>query len=83
MGVILPSGNDSEARRIANGMISTPAARSIAEIVARELGVPPGARYNSLRMHLAYAYAQGFLRGWADARRLRGDRPPVPTEGNQ
>ena len=74
-------GDDTEVWKLAQEVINNPAHIQIAHLAAKRLKVPQGMAFHELRFQLAYAYAQGYVRGWKRARSERTDHMPPPEAG--
>lgn len=70
---------EREVRQYANSLVNEPAMVNVARIAAKAIGPLSQDGFNALRTHLAYAYAQGYLKGRATGRARIIVPPQLPT----
>jgi hypothetical protein len=72
--------DEREVLALANAVVNTPAHMKICVRIVQKLGLNDGPRIIELRRQLAYAYAQGWIRGRNAAREGRSAVPDAPSE---
>jgi len=77
-----PAKMERKILNLANDTVNQPSAVEIARMVAYKIHLAPeGEPFNELRKQLAYAYAQGYIRGLETGRAHLVRLPPPPTGG--
>ena len=70
---------EADIRNLAQATEADPGQLQISLIMSRRLGISDPARQTILNAQLAYAYAQGYIRGLATGRARRIGLPPPPA----
>jgi hypothetical protein len=73
---------EADALNLARAVVNERSAIEVARLTARKCGVVNEKAFNELRTALAYAYAQGYVRGLRMGRaRIVAPPPPPSVEG--
>lgn len=74
---------DRDVYNLATATATAPSQHNITRLQARRLGISDEKRVADLNWALAYAYAQGYIRGRDLGRRREVRLPEEPTPGPQ